>query len=97
MLVHKKKNSSEKLMCDKCYIDEVSIHDLPTCFIQSVVDIFYDITNGILNLKSFTKNDRIFYIIFSILIILIVRRILKRNEHKEPYQTFWEMDARWNP
>ena len=83
-------------MCDKCYIDEVSIDDIPRCFMQSFSDIFDDFTNGSLSLKSFTKNDRIFYIVLLIIFILIVRLFLKRNEHKEPYETFWKMDARWN-
>lgn len=83
-------------MCDKCYIDEVSIYDIPTCFMQSFLDIFHDLTDGSLTFKSFTTNDRIFYVILLIIFILVIRLILKRNENKEPYEAIWKMDARWN-
>lgn len=84
-------------MCDKCYIDEVSIEDIPTCLLQSVSDIFHDISQGQLNLQSFVINDRIFYIILVFIIVMIIRYILKGNKNQKTDQTFWEMDTRWNP
>ena len=88
-------------MCDACHIDEISIHDILFCLKCSVSDIYTYFKQNKITIDTFTKHDRLYYLIFILIIFLAVRCIimrlctsddfLHRSEYQESDQSFWEI------
>ena len=82
--------------CQFCYIDDLNISDISCCLIKSFQDIYKDICNNTLTFESFVKNDRIYYIIISVIFFMIIKILfLHRREYQQPYQPSWELNTRW--
>lgn len=84
-------------MCDHCHLDEVEWTNVGVCLLQSLKGLYDDFCTGTLTSRSFTKEDRIYYIIFLIILLLCMKLLLRRNKYEEANQPPWEMYGGWDP
>ena len=83
-----KKNWTSENMCEFCHLDEVSIKDIPCCLMRSIFDTCEEIYNGSFTIKSLIKNDRIYYWLLLLIIMLCIRLVLNiQNTEKTSIYT----------
>ena len=61
--------------CD-CALDRVALSNFLLCMYQSISDIFQDICNGNTSIETFTKNDRMLYLVGLLILCLSIRLLL---------------------
>ena len=62
--------------CAECALDRVTITNVIECIARSVFDVIQDILNGNASIETFTKNDRILYIIGLLIVGLSIRLLV---------------------
>lgn len=76
-------------MCD-CHIDQVQLDSVPLCVATSFSDLFLEFSQlSRLDWTSFSKNDRIYYVILVLLLLVICMKSI-RHRDKQSYEAFWE-------
>lgn len=85
-------------MCNFCRIDDLNMHDFPCCFVKSLLDFWDDLTSSKnISCETFTRNDRIYYILFAVILVIVLYGMLTRNLNQQSNNTFGELSGGWNP
>lgn len=71
-------------MCERNYIDEIHIEDVPCCILQTLRSIYVDICNGKISVKTFQTNDAIYHLCIFFIVIIFVHILTskyKKSNH----------------
>jgi hypothetical protein len=84
-------------MCNFCRIDDLTMADFPCCFIRSLIELWADLFQNNVSYDTFTKNDRVYYLLFAVILLSFLFALLTRNTDKQTNHTFGELGCGWNP
>ena len=65
-------------MCERNYIDEIHIEDIPCCILQTLRSIYFDIRNGEVSVQTFQKNDAIYHLCIFFIIVISVHILMNK-------------------
>ena len=82
-----------RMDCEKCKIENVNHKIVLKCVAYSFSESFNEISSGENIFSVLQKNDRIIYIIISLLLIILLLHICTKREK----DTFWMPDPHWSP